>query len=479
MATPTTDDALLPVTGDLATVADRLASFPSTAGVQLASYTAGEWHSAASGFADVTAGALLGDRTRFRPGSITKLLTATLVMQCVDDGLVALDDDAGALLGLRLPAGVRVGHLVSHSSGIDAGDLFVATEGDDEIESYGRLIDGTGALFEPGALFSYNNAGFVLAGMLVQRLRDATFEEVARSRVFTPVGMESSDFVAGGELVGRGAFDPSGDPQYAIGHLALPGELVRVPDQAVIDDPVCSRSLAPAGGTLVSTATDLVRFAASHLAPAATGAADLPPVLSPASAALMRALHARAPGGVTKMVGVGLGWQIWRHGDRTIGRIGGANPGQSGLVAVDPVAGTALAALTNSDQGVNLVTGLLDGFGPAAVKDDDDPPADLSVYCGTYESHAMAFAVDIDAGALGVQLVEAADMRIGATQMSTVSSAFGHTDLEAIAMTRFPLTAIDRTTFSSPMGPIAFVRESPSDEGPRWMRWRMRVLRRR
>jgi CubicO group peptidase (beta-lactamase class C family) len=367
-----------------------------------------------------------------------------------------------------------VGHLVSHSSGIDAGDLFVATEGDDEIESYGRLIDGAGALFEPGVLFSYNNAGFVLAGMVVQRLRDETFEDVARSRVFTPLGMASSDFVAGGELVARGAFDPSGDPPYAIGHLALPGELVRV-----IDDPVCSRSLAPAGGTFVSTATDLVRFAASHLAAAATGPADLPPVVSPASAALMRDLHARAPGGVTKMAGVGLGWQIWRHGERMIARIGGANPGQSGLVAVDPAAGTALAALTNSDQGVNLVTGLLDGFGPAAVKDDDDPPDDLSVYCGTYGSHAMAFAVDLDGGALGVQLVEAADLRIGATQMSTVSSAFGHTDLEAIAKMRFPLTAIDRTTFSSPMGPIAFVRESPSDERPRWMRWRMRVLRRR
>lgn len=468
--TSTADDALAPVIGDLGGVADRLASFPSTAGVQLAAFSGGAWQSAASGFADSSTATLLSERTRFRPGSITKLLTATLVMQCVDDGRVDLDGDARELLGLRLPRGVRVAHLISHSSGIDAGDLFVATGGDDEIESYAQLLDGAGALFEPGAMFSYNNAGFVLAGLLVQRLRDESFEEVARTRVFAPLGMESSDFVAGHELVSRGALDPAGDPPYAIGHLALPGELVRVPDQAVIDDPVCSRSLAPAGGTFVSTANDLVRFAAAHLDSS---------ILSPASAALMRDLHAPAPGGVTKMAGVGFGWQIWRHGERTIARIGGANPGQSGLVAVDPAAGTALAALTNSDQGVNLVSGMLDGFGPAAVKDDDDPPADLSAYCGVYESHAMAFAVELDGDSLTVQLVGATDMRIGATQMSTVSSVFGHTDIEEIAKMRFPLTPIDRTTFSSPMGPVAFLRESPADERPRWMRWRMRVLRRR
>ena len=472
-----TDDALAPVTSDLGGIADRLASFPSTAGVQLASFTSGAWSAAASGFAESSTGVLLRDVTRFRPGSITKLLTATLVMQCVDDGVLDLDDDVAGPLALTLPPGVRVRHLISHSSGIDAGDLFVEARGDDEIAAYAQLLDGVGSLFEPGALFSYNNAGFVLAGLLVQKVREQSWEDVARSRVFEPLGMTSTDVVEGRELVERGANDPAGDPPYAIGHLVMPGELVRVPDQAVIDDPVCTRGLAPAGGTLVSTASDLVRFAAAHLPPdaASTG---LPPILSPASAELMRRLHAPAPGGVAKMAGVGFGWQIWHHGERTIARIGGANPGQSGLLAIDPVAGTALAALTNSDQGVNLVSGMLDGFGPATAKVDGDPPEDLSAYCGTFFSHAMAVEVELVDGALSVRLAAAPDIRWGATQTSSLT-AVGITDIEEIAKMRFPLTPVDRTTFASPAGPIAFLRADPSDDAPQWIRWRMRVLRRR
>src|SRR5688500_16109037 len=104
-------------------MADRLAALPQVVGIQVAGVADGRFEAGAAGVRDLDApDAVVTRETRFRPGSITKLLTATLVMQCVDEGLVSLDDPVvqhvpefrlaeGASAGL-----VRVGHLIAHSS---------------------------------------------------------------------------------------------------------------------------------------------------------------------------------------------------------------------------------------------------------------------------------------------------------------------------------------------------------------------------
>ena len=75
-----------------AALADRLAGLPWVAGIAVAGAYDGRVDVVAGGVADVDTGRLVEPETRFRPGSITKLLTATLVLRCVDDGLAALDD---------------------------------------------------------------------------------------------------------------------------------------------------------------------------------------------------------------------------------------------------------------------------------------------------------------------------------------------------------------------------------------------------
>src|SRR4051794_1986947 len=160
-----------------------------------------------------------------RPGSVTKLLTATAVLQCVDDGLLSLDDPVARWVP-HIDGAVRVEHLLSHSSGLDAGDLFVDTGDDDDcLERYVALLCGVPQLFPPGHTFSYNNAGMVLAGHIASLARGATYEDVVRTGIIEPAGMASTSF----ELAGNG-------------------------------DPICSRALGPAGGTLACTAEDLVRF---------------------------------------------------------------------------------------------------------------------------------------------------------------------------------------------------------------------------
>lgn len=439
--------------------ATRLAAFPNLLGVQLATVSADGIQAAAAGAADVDEpDALLTTETSFRPGSITKLLTATMVLQCVDDGLVSLDDP----VTMHVPSfelfapgeaeRVQVGHLLAHSSGIDAGDVFVDTGDDgDALARYVELIRGASLLFEPGRWMSYCNGGFALAGHLVAEVRGASWEDIARQRVLEPLGMTSTSFLAGKDAEGVGVR----------GHLAGPGGVTGVPPGTLADDPMCTRGLAPAGGTLVSTAGDLARLAAAHL-----GLPEGEGILSAGSAAVMRHLHAPAPGGVTKMAGMGLAWQVWR-GEPLRPRIGGANPGQSGLVALEPDQGTALVVLTNTDQGVNAANLLLDGFGPAAVADDDPAPDDLSPYAGRYRSHAMDLSVEVgDAATLRLVVSGIGEARIGSVRMPGVVGDLTYT-----------LAPIDRTTFATPIGPIAFIDRDDAGR-PQLLRWRMRASRR-
>jgi CubicO group peptidase (beta-lactamase class C family) len=417
-------------------LADRLASMPFVAGLAVAAVLHDRVETAAAGVADLETGRAVEADTRFRPGSITKLLTATLVMRCVDDGLVGLDDQVLRyvpelrLADPDLAARVTIRHLLSHSSGIDGGDLFVDTgDGDDCRARYVEALDGTAFLFEPGTTFSYCNAGTILAGRIVEVVRDRTWEDALRAFVLDPLGMSATTFVSGPDI------EPSDDA--ARGHLVTGGEVQPIAWPS--DETYTTRAHAPAGGTLVSTAGDLARLAMSHI-----GSSTVPPVVSPPSAELMRTLAVRAPGGVAQMLGVGLGWQVWLGSERAAG----ANPGQSGVLAVDPDGAAALIALTNSDLGVNAVTSTLsDVVVPGAV----EPPRPFGDYAGEYASHA------------GVLTITAKEEGLSATLSGYEYAA--------------PLTPVDEVTFMSPLGPLAFFADGP-DGRPELVRARMRVMRR-
>jgi CubicO group peptidase (beta-lactamase class C family) len=477
------ENPIVGLAADAGALAERLAGLPSVPGVQVATVSpAGAIATAAAGVTDTESGAPVTVDTRFRPGSITKLLTATLVLQCVDDDVLGLDDPVTAHVHrfqLADPADaerVTVRHLLGHCSGIDAGDLFVDTgEEDGGLAAYVALLADAGLLFEPGRWMSYNNAGFVLAGHLVEQVRGEPWEVALRTRVLEPLGMASTTFQTGADVADALGAAPAG--AFARGHLAGFGGLMALPPETMRDDPMCTRGLGPAGSTLTSTAGDLARLAAAHLG--VGGVAGAAPILSPSSAALMRELHGRAPGGVTKMAGVGLAWQLWRSfdGQRLVPRIGGANPGQSGLIAADPDVGCAVVVLTNSDQGVGAMNALLDGLGPAAVPDDDPAPADLSVYAGRYRSHIMDVDVAVNEAGDGLELrlgrVE--DPRWGSVKLSTVMG--GVPSGPAVGAQTWALSAVDRTTFATPLGPLAFL-DRDDDGRPALLRWRMRVQRR-
>ncbi|KAB7835767.1 hypothetical protein [Streptomyces mobaraensis] len=141
---------------------------------------------------------------------------------------------------------------------------------------------------------------------------------------------------------------------------------------------------------------------------------------------------------------------IWANAAQSSVRIGGADPGQSGLIAADRTTRTAVVVLTNSDQGIDAVNALLDMPGPLPDPASVPAPANLSHYADRYASHAVIMDVTVAGDGL-------------------LASAEGYPT--------FPLTPRDSQIFDSPGGPVAFL--AFDDHGtPDSLRFRMRVMRR-
>ena len=125
----------------------------------------------------------------FQIGSITKVWTATVVMQLVDEGLLDLDAPVVEVLPeLRLAdpdvtKQVTMRHLLTHTSGID-GDVFTDTgRGDDCLEKYVGLLGEAAQNHPLGATWSYCNSGFSLLGRVIEKLTGQTWDEALRDRL--------------------------------------------------------------------------------------------------------------------------------------------------------------------------------------------------------------------------------------------------------------------------------------------------------
>jgi len=154
-------------------------------------------HVASYGVTSVEHPQALDARSLFQVGSISKTFTSAAVMVLVQEGKVALDDpvsrhlpDLAAATGLDLDS-ITVEHTLSHQSGFDGDHLFV----DRETHDLAALADAR-RMFAPGTGFSYSNAGFSIAGAVIEAASRQTFESFVRTRLLLPLGMTSASFRA-------------------------------------------------------------------------------------------------------------------------------------------------------------------------------------------------------------------------------------------------------------------------------------------
>ncbi|MFJ6076357.1 serine hydrolase [Streptomyces sp. NPDC093065] len=335
----------------------------------------------------------------FQIGSITKVWTATLAMQLVDEGALDLDAPVADVLpelrlaDQRVARQVTMRHLLAHTSGID-GDVFTDTgRGDDCLERFVGQLDEAAQNHPLGATFSYCNSGFVLAGRVIEKLTGMTWDRALGERLCTPLGLKHTVTLPEEALRFRTAMghDSEGDePARPVPVWSLP------------------RSAGPAG-LITATAEDVLAFARLHLAGGT--ASDGTRLLSERAARAMTEQQVELPDTLTLGDSWGLGWiRFGWDGRRLIGH-DGSTLGQAAFLRVLPEQDLAVTLLTNGGAAKDLYREL---FGEifaelagVALPEPPRPPSepvsvDVRRYLGRYERAGTR--IDILEGTEGLRL---------------------------------------------------------------------------
>ncbi|MFG2514095.1 serine hydrolase [Streptomyces sp. NPDC048584] len=354
---------------------------------------------AACGVLNKATGVTVTRDSLFQIGSITKVWTATLAMQLVDEGVLDLDAPVTDVLPeLRLAdpqvaQRVTMRHLLAHTSGID-GDVFTDTgRGDDCLERFVGQLDEAAQNHPLGVTFSYCNSGFVLAGRVIEKLTGMSWDRALRERLCVPLGLEHTVTLPEDALRFRTAMghDAEGDePPRPVPAWSLP------------------RSAGPAG-LITATAEDVLAFTRLHLAGGTTP--DGARLLSEHAARAMTEQQVELPDTLTLGDSWGLGWiRFGWDGHRLIGH-DGATLGQSAFLRVLPEQDLAVTLLTNGGAAKDLYREL---FGEifaelagVALPEPPRPPAgpvpvDARRYLGRYERAGTR--IDIIEGTDGLRL---------------------------------------------------------------------------
>lgn len=353
---------------------------------------------AAAGVVNVTTGVRVTADTLFHIGSITKVFNATLVMQLMDEGKVALDEPIIRYLpelkisGREATDRITVKMLLNHTSGID-GEVMPDQGHDEEtIEKAIARLSARQQLFTPGSEFSYCNAGTVIAGFLAQRLCDRSWYRLIRERIFRPLNMKHAATLPEEALLHRASVGH---------HLDLASKRLNRTSFAFLP-----MSYGPAGTTLMMSAMDLIAFAQAHMGEG-TGANGVR-ILSGASAKAMQQRTVNNTGKYYTYLDMGIGWMVSDDGLLTHG---GGGPGIVSALYVHPGRRFSSAVLTNAAHGLNLINefmepwlkelGTVKPYGTANVPvPKQSVQVDAAKYVGRYEDALSRYVVS--AGLKGV-----------------------------------------------------------------------------
>ncbi|MFJ4408469.1 serine hydrolase domain-containing protein [Streptomyces sp. NPDC088910] len=333
----------------------------------------------------------------FLLASITKVWTATLVLQLVDEGLVDLSSPVNHYLTppLRLEdeevaRTVTVGQLLTHSGGFFGDAAEPDVRSDDAVEKIVESYSGLAQLHRPGAVFSYSNSGYNVLGRLIECVTGSTWDEALRTRLIEPLGLGSTSTLPE-ETMTR---------PLVVGHVpAAPGSYDLTPVSTWLDP----RTSGPCGGTLAATPADLLAFARHHLEDglAPSGAR----LMSPRTARTMREPHIAQPD-PSRGPAWGWGWSIERLEPRIVGHIG-STCGQQSRLVLAPDHGVAVCVMASGDiqgMGDELVSELLRelvGVGLPTTPGPVDADIDVTPYVGRFRMSDEA-TIDVRAEASGL-----------------------------------------------------------------------------
>ncbi|MEV0838142.1 serine hydrolase domain-containing protein [Actinocatenispora sera] len=312
--------------------------------------------------------------TQYRIGSISKTLTATLVLRLRDAGGLALDDPLERHLPGTPVGPLTVRQLLGHVSGLQRepdGEWWERSAGGD----VDALLAGlhTGKLARPPfAGYHYSNLAYGLLGALLERATGRPWWQLVREQLLTPLGMTRTSYQA--------------TEPFARGYVVHPW------DGALREEPRHDAGAMAPAGQLWSTVTDLARWAGFLADPATAGGA----ILSASTGAEMT-----VPVAISDLeswtAGHGLGVELWRRGERVYLGHTGSMPGYLAVLVAHRRSRTAVVAFANAYTmlgsgmggfGIDLLTTVLDaepkpepvaGWRPGLA-----PPAEVAPLTGRW-----------------------------------------------------------------------------------------------
>ena len=335
------------------------------------------------GYAHVETKSPATPQTMYSICSISKLFTSVAVMQQRDAGRLRLDDPVAKHLPWfsigGMPEGappVTVFGLLTHSSGLPRESDSPYWTGPDfpfpTSERIRERVGGQEMLYRPETVFQYSNLGLTLAGEVAAAAGRKPWAELVRTGILDPLAMKDTetehlDRYRGGRLA-SGYTAPRRD-----------GTREKVPPYEV-------RGVAPAAG-MTSTVEDLGRFASWQFRLLETGRTEL---LDVDTLREMQRVQFMDPGWKTSW---GLGFQVWRSGEKTFVGHNGNCPGYQTQLLEQPDEKLATVFMTNTNgiDAQRYAQTAYDVVAPAVRKALDDPRggrahvAAFARYAGRYD----------------------------------------------------------------------------------------------
>ncbi len=334
--------------------------------------------------------------TLYQIGSITKTYLGTLVMRLVEMGKMELHAPLKNYLpDLKLSdtdatQHATMFHCLTHTGGW-LGDYFDDFgRGDDALARIVVAMEQLPQFTPLGQVWSYNNAGFYLAGRVIEVVTGKSFEAAMQEYIFDPLELKNSYFFAE-EVISRA---------FAVGHD-------KKDDKPVVARPwALARTANPAGG-IITNIPDLFRYARFHSGDGTTENGTR--LLSTESLVEMQTPRFAA----TDPQWVGLTWYMREvNGAKMFGHGGGAN-GQITNLQIIPALKMAFAILTNGDQGTTLINTVTSrileqylNIAPTHGTPMEISMSQLELYVGKYDAPMDWIDLSMRDGELILQLTE-------------------------------------------------------------------------
>lgn len=282
--------------------------------------------------------------TQFDIGSISKIFTATAIMQLVEAGKVSLDAPVSTYLPdfPSEPGGkVTVAMLLDHTGGLDEvifnpafRQQMAAARSNHDV--YAIVASRPHASAAPGA-WAYSNSGFIVAAEVIERVSGQPYETYLKTHIFDPAGMSGAVF--SGEAASERAFGyTNGQPPQG---PMRPGPMPLSETPYNRPTPLADQQIAVGAGGVYARAADLAAYARAMMENRLISADSLKTMCTPRQPG--------PPGPVREGYGSGLGCSVSSAGGvLTYGHNGG-RPGMQSDFAFAPSRGAVIVAVNNHD----------------------------------------------------------------------------------------------------------------------------------